>query len=111
MLRFQLGVFAICLLCPLIARGQTDTNRITRDMVVDAQKLIGLNFSDGKIDMMLPGLKEQLETFETLHRFPLSNSVPPALLFNPIPVGMKFEHERKKFKATAPRHVKLPANL
>jgi len=60
---------------------------------------------------MLPGLKEQAETFEALRKFPLSNSVPPAILFNPIPVGMKFERDRKRFKTTRPGKVKLPADL
>jgi Asp-tRNA(Asn)/Glu-tRNA(Gln) amidotransferase A subunit family amidase len=45
-----------------------------------------------------------------LRKFPLSNSVPPAVLFNPIPVGMKFDTKRKSFKWSPPRNVKLPAN-
>src|SRR6185369_12144052 len=39
-----------------------------------------------------------------------SNGIPPALMFNPIPVGMRFETERKKFKVNLPAAVKLPAN-
>jgi Asp-tRNA(Asn)/Glu-tRNA(Gln) amidotransferase A subunit family amidase len=61
--------------------------------------------------MMLPDLKDQLGRFEALHRFAFSNDVPPALLFNPIPVGMKFETHRRKFKLSPPGKVKLPANL
>ena len=91
--------------------GQTNTNPITRAVVVDAEKLIGLDFSDAKIDLMLPDLKEQLGRFEALHRYPFSNSVPPALLFNPIPAGMKFETQRRKFRMSPPGKVKLPANL
>ena len=79
--------------------------------MVDAEKLLGLDFSDAKIDMMLPDLKEQLGRFEALHRFAFSNDVPPALLFNPIPVGMKFETHRRKFKLSPPGKVELPANL
>ena len=79
--------------------------------MVDAEKLMGLDFSDGKIDMMLPDLKEEAGRFEALHRFAFSNDVPPALLFNPIPVGMKFETQRRKFKMSPAGKVKLPANL
>jgi Asp-tRNA(Asn)/Glu-tRNA(Gln) amidotransferase A subunit family amidase len=75
-----------------------------------AEKLIGLDFSEAKIEMMLPGLKEQLGKFEALHRFPFSNGVPPAILFNPIPLGMKFETVLKKFKMSPPGKVRLPAN-
>ena len=32
------------------------------------------------------------------------------MLFNPLPVGMKFETVRKKFKMSSPGKVKLPAN-
>src|SRR6266478_7998461 len=92
------------------AFAQTNTNPITREAVMGAEKLIGLDFSDPKIDMMLPGLKEQLTNFEAIRKFPLSNSVPPAILFNPIPVGMKFETRREKFKLSSPGKVKLPAN-
>jgi len=93
------------------AVSETNTNPITREVVVQAEKLIGLDFSDAKIDLALPGLKEQLDDFEAMRRFPLSNGVPPALLFNPLPVGFKFETARKRFKASSPGKVKLPADL
>ncbi len=105
----QSVIFLFCL--PILTAAQTDTNFITREAVSEAGKLIGLNFSDAKIDLMLPGLKKQLDNFETLRKFPLSNGVPPALLFNPIPIGMKFERARKKFQISPPGKVRLPANL
>lgn len=92
------------------ALGQTQTHPITRAEVRDAEKLIGLDFSDAKIDMMLPGLKDQLDNYEVMRRFPLSNGVPPAIQFNPLPVGFKFATERRKFKASSAGKVKLPAN-
>jgi len=78
---------------------------------VDAEKLIGLDFSDAQIDLMLPDLNGQLGKFEALHRFAFSNGVPPALLFNPIPVGMKFETYHRKVRLSLPGKVKLPADL
>ncbi len=59
---------------------------------------------------MLPDLNDQVATYERLRKFPLSNAVPSAMLFNPLPVGMKFETVRKKFKMSSPGKVKLPAN-
>jgi hypothetical protein len=70
-----------------------ETNTINHDAVVGAEKLIGLNFSSNKIEMLLPGLRDQLGKFEALRRVPLSNAIPPAVLFNPIPVGMKVQNE------------------
>jgi len=63
------------------------------------------------LEMMLPGLQEQLRDFEAVRQFPLSNSVPPALMFNPIPVGMKFDQTRKPFRSSSPGKVRLPKNL
>ena len=107
-LRFH--VVAACLLA-VSAQSQTNSNSIPREAVLGAEKLNRLNFSDEKLDLLLPGLKEQGDTFEALRKFPLSSEVPPAILFNPIPVGMKFEHERKGFKMSGPGKVKLPDDL
>src|SRR5256885_1303957 len=75
------------ILCAVVCPAQTSTNPITREIVTEAQKLIGLNFSESKVEMMRPGLKEQLDKLEVIRKFPLSNGIPPAILFNPIPVG------------------------
>ena len=103
-------MLALALLTPHWSLAQTNTNPITREVVRNAEKLIGLEFSDAKIELMLADLKDQLGKFEALHRFSFSNSVPPALLFNPIPVGMKFETVRRKPKWSPAGKVKLPVN-
>lgn len=102
---------ALCLLAPFAALSETATNTITRETVSEAEKLIGLDFSDAKIDMMLPGLRDQLRDYEAIRKFPLSNSVIPAMQFNPIPVGMKIETKRKKFKLGLAGKAKLPKNM
>lgn len=107
MRRLILICVAIC--SPAIA-AFCQTNVITREAVVEAGKVIGLQFSEEKIDLVLPGLREQLGHFETLRRLPLSNGSPPSLQFNPLPVGFKFETQRRKFKASPTGRVKLPAN-
>jgi Asp-tRNA(Asn)/Glu-tRNA(Gln) amidotransferase A subunit family amidase len=90
--------------------ADTNANPITREDVKAAEALFGLDFSEAKEDMLLPGLKEQLDNYLTIRKFPLSNSVPPALSFNPIPVGMKLPTGRSSFKISSPGKVKLPAN-
>ena len=93
----------------IVLRAQTNANSITLETVVQSEKLIGLDFSDAKNNMLLPGLRQQLRTLEDIRSFPLSNSVPSALLFNPLPVGFKFETAHKKFKVALPK-MKMPAN-
>lgn len=92
-----------------IALGQTN-GAVTRDAVRGSEGLIGLDFSDEKIAMMLPGLKEQLANYKALRDIPLSNAVPPAITFNPLPVGFKFETRQCKFKASPQPSVKRPQN-
>ena len=89
----------------------TTKNPITREMVANAEKLMGLSFTDVKRDSMLDGLKEQLGNYEKIRTVRLANSVPPAILFNPIPVGVKFETNRKPFKMSDPGKVKVPTNI
>ncbi|HVV01202.1 MAG TPA: amidase [Verrucomicrobiae bacterium] len=83
---------------------------IDRQDAKAAEKLFGLDFSDPKLDMMLPGLRAQLRDYLALRKFPLSNSVFPAVQFNPIPLGFHFPYQRERFKIQLPRHVKLPSH-
>src|SRR5579884_1971452 len=92
------------------AQSNSNTNRITRETVLEAEKLYGLHFSDEKIDMMLRGLNSRVDDYKAIRQVPLPNSVPSAMLFNPIPVGMKWETVRKKFRMSSPGKVSLPEN-
>ncbi len=91
---------------------QTDQpSPVTKEMVERAETIIGLRFNDTERDSLLVELKEQLESYESLRKVELPNSVPPALQFNPIPVGFKFERKRKTFVMSPVRTIKRPANL
>ena len=89
---------------------RTNAPRLTRETVREAEKLIGLDFSDAKIDLMLPSLQAQLRNFELLRQVALSNSVPPAVQFNPLPVGFQFETARRAPKWSSRGKVRLPAD-
>ncbi|MDQ6631227.1 MAG: amidase, partial [Verrucomicrobiota bacterium] len=84
---------------------------LTKETIGEAEKLIGLQFSDEKLEMMLDGLKARLSDYEANRKVHIPNSAPPAVLFNPLPVGFKFETVRKKTKWSSPGKIKLPANL
>ncbi len=91
--------------------SQPATNQITRQVVADAEKVIGLNFSDQKRDMMLDGLNARLNSYEKIRAQKIPYTTPPAVLFNPIPVGFKFDTHFKKLKWSSPRKIKLPHDL
>lgn len=84
---------------------------ITRDMIASAEKIIGLEFTDAKRDSMIDGLQEQLGNYNNLRTVPLSNSVMPSVLFNPIPAGFKFESEKRSIKLSKAADVSMPANM
>ena len=86
-----------CFVFGTSSQTQTVPDPITREMVASAEKLIGLNFTDVKRDSMLDGLKEQLDNYEKIRNVQLPNSVPPAILFNSIPTGMKFDPDKCRF--------------
>ncbi|MEO5803072.1 MAG: amidase [Verrucomicrobiota bacterium] len=94
-----------------ILHGEAKTNQVTREMVADAEKIIGLKFSDEKRDMMLDGLKGRLDSYEVIRRQKIPYTTPPAVLFNPIPVGFKFETKFQKPKWSSPGKIKTPANI
>ncbi len=104
-----LQLLLVCL-ATVAAFGQTNANSITPETVVAAEKLVGLEFSEREIELMLPGLKGQRDDYEALRRLPLSNGVPPAIQFNPLPVGFKFETKRRKFRPSPLPRMKLPEN-
>lgn len=86
--------------------GQTPpASPVTREEVSQASRLIGLRFSDPKLDSMLDGLKDQLSNFEGIRTVPLPNAVPPAMLFNPIPAGLKLKGGASRFRASRPDPV------
>jgi len=93
------------------AQTKPTPNPITRETMKEAEKIIGLKFSDAKIDSMLSGLKDQLANYEGIRKIALANSVPPVLQFNPIPVGMKFDSTRRPFIMSDPGKVEVPKNF
>lgn len=85
--------------------------KLTKQMVAEAESLIGLKFNDVKRDSMLDDLNDQLKNFEAIRNINLANNIPPAILFNPIPVGMKFQTKRLPFKMSYAGKVTLPSTL
>ncbi|MDQ7064290.1 MAG: amidase [candidate division KSB1 bacterium] len=84
---------------------------IKAEMVKQAEKLIGLEFTDAEIDSMLDGLNRNLRSYQALRKVSLDNSVPPALLFNPIPKGKKLETRQKPIRWSKVNAPEAPDDL
>jgi Asp-tRNA(Asn)/Glu-tRNA(Gln) amidotransferase A subunit family amidase len=62
---------------------------ITLATIAAAEDVAGIHFDDAERTLMLDGLKQQEQRIEALHKIPLSNSISPALVFNPVLPGRK----------------------
>src|SRR4030066_1580402 len=81
---------------------------INNENIENAEKIIGLEFTDAERDSMQTSLDEQLTNYENIRKVNLSNNVPPAILFNPIPVGFEFPKEQKPVIFSEYSYAKLP---
>jgi Asp-tRNA(Asn)/Glu-tRNA(Gln) amidotransferase A subunit family amidase len=92
-------------------QGRPRSNSITTDDVMVAEKLFGLDLPEDKLQMMLTGLRAQQRDYGVIRRIGVSNSVMPAVLFNPIPTGMTLPAKRLKPQWSALPKLAAPANL
>lgn len=88
--------------------GQFIENEITTDVITQASKIIGLEFTPAEKDSMTDELEDTREDFLRLRKLNIDNSVPPSLVFNPIPVGKSFETEQEPIDWDIPNNVELP---
>lgn len=100
-LSFTLGGFIV---------QKAEEEKITIAIIKQAQKIIGLEFSDAEADTMLQDLEGQRKSYVALRKLNLPNSVSPALNFNPLPIGYHFPDQSNYFKVSADQQVKLPAD-
>ena len=83
---------------------------ITKDEIKSSQKIIGMEFSDSEIDSLQEGVSEFLSDYKNIWEFGLINSVPPAISFNPIPVGFKFNNDNNEILLSDYSNTVLPEN-
>jgi Asp-tRNA(Asn)/Glu-tRNA(Gln) amidotransferase A subunit family amidase len=84
--------------------------RITKQIVEEASKLIGLDFTDAERDSMLDNLNSLLSNYDSVRSIKLENSVPPAVIFNPLPLGFKFTEDEKEFRISDYSKTAIPGN-
>ncbi|SKB74881.1 amidase [Daejeonella lutea] len=86
---------------------QVDEQKITIAMVKNAQKIIGLEFTDAEADSMLETLETRRKNYGELRKLKMPNAVAPALNFNPLPAGYEFPDKISGFKTAVPSTFKL----
>jgi Asp-tRNA(Asn)/Glu-tRNA(Gln) amidotransferase A subunit family amidase len=64
-----------------------ESGEITRQTIIEAEKLAGLELTNSERDMLLEDIGDLLNSYEEVRKLNIGNEVPPALDFNPIPPG------------------------
>ncbi|MDB5008260.1 MAG: Amidase [Mucilaginibacter sp.] len=108
-----IAIFSICALSFVLGSFVTaklETTHVTISIVKEAEKIIGLDFSDAQADSMLNNLDKFNTSYAELRKLAMPNSVVPALNFNPVPVGFTNPDAKNGFIVAKAEKVTLPAN-
>lgn len=92
------------------ARAQ-EAGEITLEILAEAEKVAGLEFTDEEREMMLEGLNGNLDAYRELRMLEIPNDVPPAMRFDPVLPGRPLPTGDRPFRATRERGVRRPAQL
>ena len=108
--RTILSIAIICLFFTQFICAQEAEKKINKTNIENAEKLIDLKFTDAERDSMQGDLNNQLSNYENIHKVHIDNSTPPAVLFNPVPVGFRFEQKQNPLEFSDYSYVKIPSN-
>jgi Asp-tRNA(Asn)/Glu-tRNA(Gln) amidotransferase A subunit family amidase len=87
------------------------SQKITKEVLIVAEQIAGLHFTDAQREMMLAGVNENSAFYDEVRQVHLDVSVAPALRFSPILPGMKFDKRRLPFRASSVSPLSRPKNL
>ncbi|RMD60411.1 MAG: hypothetical protein D6824_09570, partial [Planctomycetota bacterium] len=69
---------------------------VSVEAIAQAEKLLGLTFTDKERDMMRPGLEQQVEFWQFLRDLGLQNNEAPAEVFDPRMPGETYPHNARR---------------
>jgi len=102
---------------PQGGRGQQAPIRVTKEQIAGALKLMGLEFTDAELDMMLRPVNQALGSYEALRKEEIGYGVEPAFHFQPgLPNRVPIKGPQR-FDTTIPNSKsgtstpKAPSNL
>src|SRR5215470_14148605 len=75
-----------------------DKPKITREMIDSAAKIADVPIADEYKDMLLEDLNGYTEGFDAIYALHLKNDIAPAVIFDPVLPGMKFETEKRPLR-------------
>ncbi|MGQ0813740.1 MAG: amidase [Gemmatimonadota bacterium] len=94
----------------LWARLQQE-DRITKEMVKEAEALAGLEFTDPEREAMVRGLNQNARAYAQLRTVDLANAVTPALQFDPVLPWLTLPAERRAVRFSRAGRMRRPRNI
>lgn len=91
-------------------KEEKDVPSITKEMLQQAEKVIGMKLTDPERDTMLPDLQSLRKDYATLRGHHISNATAPALVFNPLPYGYNIPEDTGTPVWDLPGGITLPDN-
>src|SRR5437868_2551052 len=76
-------------------------SKVTKEMIDEAALVADVPIPDEYKQMMVDGLNDQVKAYDSIYALHIPNSVPPALVFDPILPGMTYETRRRPMRISA----------
>ena len=105
----SLSILVVIFACS--CKKQQSADEISTKTIASAEQMMDLDFTAAERDSMLSGLQDVVKDYQKIRNYPLPNSIPPALLFNPLPSGFNPDIRQKKIVWDLPENVVLPGNI
>jgi len=102
---------ALASMLPESLRAQQQEPRVTVDMIAQAERIAGLEFTPEERAEMVRGLDSNARAWQALREVPLTNAVVPAVQFDPVLPGIPVPIGASVFRPSQPGAVRRPANL
>lgn len=102
---------ALVALVPELTHAQQQAPRVTVEMIAQAERIAGLEFTPEERAEMVDGLDRNVRAWESLREVELPNAVPPAVQFDPLLPGMSVPTGTGVFRPSDPGNVRRPASL
>lgn len=88
-----------------------DKEIFDNESIAESEKLIGVSFTETERDSMIELLSEYRIMYDTLRAVSLPNSIPPAINFNPVPIGKTFSKVQKPLTFDDYSQTLMPDNM
>ena len=109
--RFLAGLASAAAVFPAALAAQEKEGPVNPRRIAEAEKLVGLEFSEADRELMQKGLAEQLEDYQKIRSVSIANDVPPALRFDPVPTGMEIPRGESSLRMSEGKPETVPADL